>query len=744
MSRSAHHTIRCILAACLVLATGPAFCGFQALRITDTAKSVVLDGKLDDAVWQTATVYDTFYQTQPVDKVAAKVRTEVKLVYDSRYLYVGIMAFDPNPAQIAAPFARRDKSSEDQDLVGLYIDTSGGKKNAQFIYVNARGAVSDGNFTDAGGEDNAPDFAFDAATARVEGGWSTEIRIPFTSLPYAASQTTAWRLLVYRNMTREQRYRMYSGPVTLEASCLLCFAEPIENLHDLPTGLNWTATPQLVLGRGYEDVAGEPRRNFRNRDLGLDVKIRPDSATTIDATINPDFSQIELNDAQLTGNTRFGLFVTEKRPFFLEGSDILQTPFRAIHTRTITDPSVGLRYTRRDSDRDLTILTTHDAGGGLVQVPGAYATDFVLQNFSSVATVARANFHLGDVSVGGLVTDRTLDGGRGYNRVAGPDFTWQRGSSERLRGQVLFSSTTAQPGADGELLKGPQTTGRASKFEWSKDDERWGVLLATEEITDGFRADNGYIPQVGYKELGGVFTAKLGQRGILNELKTYLYLVRRVDRDGNVIADDFYPGVWMSGPYNTQIDVRLKPANHLRSERNGELFTLRQIDVQASTSPGHGVAQVIGEILLGDQVDVAGARLGKGGMLALYARVHPHDRLEFEPSYTVSWIDGITGVEQGRRLYTEYALQLNGIYHFGAADTLRMILQKTNTRRDPALYSFPVAARISGDTASFVYNHTVSFGSALYVGLTLQNGDSPGFSPRRRQNELFMKLSWEL
>ena len=333
------------LAACVVLAlgAGPAGASFQAHRIAGPAQAVTLDGRLDEAVWAEAPLHDTFYQNQPNDKVPATIRTEVRIVYDQRYLYIGVKAFEAAPEQIRAPFVRRDKISGDQDFIGLFIDPSGAKKAAQIIYFNPRGAFSDGVFTDTNGEDYALDFDVDIATARFDGGWSAEVRIPLSSLPYAAGQEQPWNLMVMRNLTRDTRYKMFSGPLPRSSNCLLCYAEPITGLRELPTGLNWTATPQIVLRKGHEDVAGQPRRNFSSHDLSLDVKIRADSASVIDATINPDFSQIELDAPQLSGNTRFGLFVPEKRPFFLEGSDMLQTPFPAINTRTITEPGWGAR-----------------------------------------------------------------------------------------------------------------------------------------------------------------------------------------------------------------------------------------------------------------------------------------------------------------------------------------------------------------------------------------------------------------
>lgn len=141
--------VLCIVAA---LAARPAHAQFHTYAIP-SGQAVKLDGVLDDAVWRNADVYDAFFETQPEDRIAAKVRTEVRLARDRRYLYIAVKAFDPAPALIRAPFARRDKIGNDQDYIALYLDPSGDSKGAQMIYINPQGAVKDGRFSDVNGED---------------------------------------------------------------------------------------------------------------------------------------------------------------------------------------------------------------------------------------------------------------------------------------------------------------------------------------------------------------------------------------------------------------------------------------------------------------------------------------------------------------------------------------------------------------------------------------------------------------
>jgi hypothetical protein len=734
---------RLALCAALIAAALPAR-AFEAYRLTTPAQAVKLDGVPDEALWQAAPLHERFYETQPADKIAAKERTEVRLAYDERYLYIAVKAWDSAPGQIRAPFARRDKASSDQDYIGLFLDPSGAGKAAQMIYLNARGALSDGSYSDTGGEDMAPDFDVEAATARFDGGWSAELRIPFAAIPYSAADAGAWKLLVMRNMTREQRYRMYSSPVTRTTNCSLCYAEPVSGLAQLPTGLSWSATPQLVSRRTREQLEGGPRTSKTDHALSLDVKVRPDSASIVDIAINPDFSQVELDAPQLAGNTRFGLFVTEKRPFFLEGSDMLQSPFRAINTRTIANPAWGVRYTRRAPGRDLTLLSARDAGGSMVALPNAYYTAYAPQDGSSQATLARANFKLGALTIGALGTDRTLDDNRGYNRVLGTDFAWQRTGAQRMRGQLLLSATTAQADAQGRLMRGPRSNGHAAFLDIDHAEDNWSAHVGLEDVSDGFRADNGFFAQVGYRDINTLMIRKLGQRGPLNDLNVYVFGSHKVDSDGQVILANSSVGAWMSGPYDSELDVHVRPLMRTRLAQGGEALGTVRAGFRLGITPGAALARLQFEIEGGDQLDVAGSRVGKGATMSAYARLRVSDRIEFEPTWFASFTDASGGEADGRRLYSEQAAQLNGIFHLGARDSVRMILQKSRTRRDPTLYAVALPASSDSETASVVYGHTASLGTAAYAGLTLARGVTPGYSPLRRQNEVFVKLSWQL
>src|SRR4051812_14270846 len=414
---------RAFLAALLLAAYAACTHAIEVVKLAP-GEVIVLDGRLDEPVWQRAAVLDRFWQSFPQAEVEAPVRTEARFAMDAHALYVAIRAFDPDLGALRAPFARRDNVLSDQDMLVLFLDPVGARKFAHFYRVNPRGSVGDGLFNeDSGTEDFSPDFDFEVATGRFEGGWTVELRIPFSTLRYPGTASTEWSVMVWRNYPRDQRYRMSSSKLPREQNCFLCLNEPLTGLTDLPSPRFLQLTPNATVRTVHNWGEGVASKTERDTVPSLDLKWRARSDVVVDATINPDFSQVELDTPQLAGNAQFALFYPEKRPFFLEGADILQAPLSAIYTRSVTDPAWGVRATQRRDAFDGTVLVTRDDGGGLVLLPNTYTTHFALQDFKSYASFARARWQHDGFTLGALATDRTIDGGA-YNRVAGPDAVW--------------------------------------------------------------------------------------------------------------------------------------------------------------------------------------------------------------------------------------------------------------------------------------------------------------------------------
>ena len=280
----------------------------------------MVDGDLSDPGWQGAAVIDHFYETQPGDNVEPRVKTVAWVTYDDKYFYIGVRCDDPDPRRIRAPYVERDAVIGTDDNVAIFLDTRNDRRSAVELRVNPRGIQGDAVFNDAtSNEDFSPDFFYDSAAKITEQGWTAELRVPFSTLRYPQADPQTWGIMVWRNYPREFRYAFYSSPQPRGSNCYVCHLAPVTGLTHLPSSSSFLFVPYVTA----QDVAkaatpGDPLgKGEFDRDAGLDFKWTPSADTAVDLTLNPDFSQVEADVAQIAANQRFALFFPEKRPFFL-------------------------------------------------------------------------------------------------------------------------------------------------------------------------------------------------------------------------------------------------------------------------------------------------------------------------------------------------------------------------------------------------------------------------------------------
>jgi hypothetical protein len=702
---------------------------------------ITLDGRLDEPAWAHARVFDRFWDVSPTDHQSARVKTEVRFAHDRDSLYVAVWAHDPGVGELRAPFARRDNVLSDQDMVVLFIDPVGNRKFAHFFRVNPRGSIGDGLYNeDTSNEDFSPDLEFEVVTGRFEGGWTAEFRIPFSSLRYTDPPSPQWSFLVFRNYPRDQRYRMASSELPREQTCFLCLNEPLTGLATLPATTHLAVTPNVTVRSVTNREAGERTRRDNDIVASVDAKWRPRADVVVDATVNPDFSQVELDAPQLAGNTQFALFFPEKRPFFLEGADILQSPTQVIYTRTVTDPAWGVRATQRSGQFDGTVLVTRDEGGGLVLLPGTYGTGAALQDFHSLASFARGRWQMGGLTLGGVLTDRTIDGGA-YNRVAGPDVVWFPDTENRFRGQFLGSWTTARA-VNGEIVKGDLAQSHAALADWSYHGKAWDQYLDAEDVGREFRADNGFVGQNGYRRLYSETTRKFLDVGAFNDVSPYFFADYKTDPEGRVQYRQTNMGLRLGLPRATTVWLEYRPDNLTAVRPGGGLRKRDQVYFGLESNPFPWFARFFTEVAYGDRLDVANNRIGTGAYYSIQASVRPHARAEVEYRIDNDFIDSLEPAAGSRRIIAQRVQQLLALWHFSARDSVRLIWQAVGVRRAPSLWTDPVAARENTQTFSLVYGHYRALGTTLYLGVTTSRTRIPDSGVHGDQVEVFAKGSW--
>jgi hypothetical protein len=697
-----------------------------------------VDGKLDEEAWRRVPVFDAFTENLPLAGPASRHRTELRMAISGHDFYVAVKSWDDEPSEIRAPLVRRDGVLGDQDFIALYLDSVGTRTFGQFFRMNARGVLADGSWNDQiGNEDFSPDFEFEGAAALFSDatgkGWTGEMRIPLTSLRMPDPPPSEWTFIFFNSWTRDTRYRVANVPLARDWSCMLCIAQWIALPDDMPRATGWSVAPQMTVSRLRDRDGDRVLASDSKVRAGVDAKWRITGDTIIDATFNPDFSQIEIDAPQLSANTQFALLFPEKRPFFLEGADLFDMPERAVYTRSFTDPKWGARITKRAADLDFTVLAARDEGGGLTLLPSAYATVFGDQHAAD-SIVARGRKHLDGTTIGAVATWRRDDDGR-TNGVAGADAVMRLDNDSRVRAQVLASQTKDQDWRPDPVF------GHAAILDYAHLTSRWEINATAEELSRNFRADHGFIAQNNFQRAYGALTRKWQDVGPLAELSTFVNAEKKRTPDGPTLLNAVRLGVYGNGPRNSWITVEPR-YEQIRVTEGGILHPIRYVHLHFEATPFPWLAYFTWDIDTGERVDVNNDRAGHGTAVTGWTRFRFLDRIELDVRSNWQWIT--TGTPGGAaRVLTERALQFTGVYHFDARNNLRVIAQDGSISRNPELWTdTSVSAKDKTRVLSVVYAYRAGLQMSVYVGASISKDRDPDGGIDRKTSEAFVKLAY--
>lgn len=566
------------------------------------------------------------------------------------------------------------------------------------------------------------------------------MKIPLSTLRYGGSDPQTWRILVWRNYPRDFRYAIYSSPLPRGSNCYLCHMKEIAGFTGLPSSSHLVIAPyasaQDVASASAGDALGDGETEGQ---VGVDVKWSPSADTAVDLTVNPDFSQVEGDVAQIVVNNRFALFFPEKRPFFLEGVDLFDSPLQVVYTRTITDPRWGGRTTGKIGASSYTVLLTEDAGGGSVILPGPTGSDFAPQDFGSYVGIGRWRRDIGTSFVGAIATLRDVKGA-GHNLVAGPDFQWRRGN-DRVTGQLLLSDTRtpARPDVTPEWDE-REMRSHAADLQWSHQGRTFDWFVRGRDLDEDFRADLGFIPRVGIRQGEGEVGYNLYREGFFTRLRPYVFVDYVTDRDGDVLDRRVGPYIIFNGRRNLQ---GLVGVNFDRVRLGDRLLARTQVPFQILIDPSRRIPRLQLSGFIGEDTDVANVRVGRGAQVSLGANLRPDDHLDVQLDEAVSWLN-VPGAGGGSRdrLFTAHVHRARATWNFDARTFLRVIGQYVTTERDPGLYVFDVPSRDRGFSGSALFGYRLNWQSAVYIGYGDERALAPDGSLARTGRQLFAKISY--
>ncbi len=455
-------------------------------------EAVEVDGALDEPVWSRAARLDGFSQYTPVDSRAAEHRTEVLVWYSPTAIHFGVRAHAARDA-IRATLAQRDRIEAD-DAIEIYLGTFNDRRQALLFGVNPFGVQFDGTLTEgargaqggggfggmAGGRESADlsqDFVFDSKGRLTGYGYEVEVRVPFKTLRYQSAETQDWSLHVLRRVQSTGHEDSWA-PAARNASSFLAQSGTLTGLTGLRSGLVLDLTP-VVTARadGARDAGGAWGYDTSRPDFGGNARWGVTSNLTLNATVNPDFSQIEADATQFQFDPRQAVFFQEKRPFFLDGIEQFTTPNNLIYTRAIAAPLGAIKISGKVSGTSVGVLAALDDDAA--SIGGTSHPIFA---------IARVQRDLpGNARVAMIYTDRTEDGRS--NRVAGVDTRVPFGSLYTIDGQLAFSRD--QQGRDGAIV--------APLWQASvaRNGRRYSFRYQTRAVDDDFRTRAGFISRAG-------------------------------------------------------------------------------------------------------------------------------------------------------------------------------------------------------------------------------------------------------
>lgn len=627
------------------------------MEVRKAEGAIRIDAQLDEPAWQSATPLPVAYEWYPSDNIAAPVETEALVTYDERYLYVAFRARDPKPALIRARHHERDGGSDD-DVVGFYIDPFNDDKLAYQFRVNPLGVQIDAINSDVeGSEDFSWDAIWDSAGRLTPDGYVVEIAVPLQQLripSHAGAQT--WGFLAVREWPRDVQHRLRSVQTDQNRDCLVCQFQDLRGFETRKTGRGIEITPTVT---GTDDDAF---------DAGVSARWAITPGTSLQATLNPDFSQVEADAAQFDVNTRFALFFPEKRPFFSEGADYFETRLPLVFTRTIADPAAGAKVSGKIGPNLYGALFARDEITNLL-VPSDQSSFVTTVPGGSTSAFARYRRELSkSATFGGLITSRHAEDYE--NTVLAVDSFYRITDSDSVRAQ-LAGSRTSYPDAFADRFEQPHGTfdGHALSVSYNHADRNWTWLAQYEEVSPELRADSGFVNQVGIR-YGRVYLQRR-LRGGENRWYRDLYLnvgaddTRQYDGDWNEWGMDI--GGTYRGPRQSQISINLAPNQEFFA---GTTYHNYRASVVASMQVSRDVSAEIG-VRGGEAIDFNNRRDANFLEITPEINVNAGRHVSAELAYAYQAFE----TKDGAQIFNVHLPQARLLWHFSRRAYVRTIVQ---------------------------------------------------------------------
>ena len=572
-----------------------------AFHIPKTNKEIKVDADLSDPAWLQAHRVEMNNVTWPDENVPAPVRTEAFIIEDGDTLYVAFKAYDPNPEEIRAFLTDRDSNWGD-DRVGIKIDTYNDSALAYQFFINPLGTQTDAIENElTKNEYDSWDVIWDSAGKITDFGYVVEIAIPLRALNFNDDlDVQSWGMELVRFYPRNQEVRISNTNIDHDNACWICQMVTVTGFEGAKQGHNLTVVPTIVSGTSEERDLPDNRewQEERNTDIGLDVKwgITPD--ITLDATINPDFSQVEADSGQLNVNTTFALFTEEKRSFFLSNRDYFDTPVDLIYTRNINDPDYGAKVTGKLGSHSFGAFVANDASTTFL-MPGNLGSNIFEVDEKSVNGAFRYRYAVNDeLAFGTTTTVRDSDSYHNYlysfdskyKPTENDTFDFQFMSSDTEMTDELIAALKVDASNEQKLrVESVNTTDQSYRLSYRHENRDWFFKASHNNIGEDFRADLAFYNNADHTKnvIGGGYTWRGDSSTWYNRYELEGDWDRTTAQDGEQIEQEGEMFLTIWGPKLALIRHGIVVRDRVAGRIDDSLLTLKNNSVSFTEREFH-------------------------------------------------------------------------------------------------------------------------------------------------------------
>ena len=697
-----------------------------------------IDGQIDQGEWRQATRIAVNIETNPNDNVPAEVEAHALIMEDGEVLYVAFIALDPDPDQIRAFYRARDSMWND-DWVSIVLDTFNDERRAFEFFANPYGVQADAIQDDVNNdEDESWNAIWDSAGQINEEGYVVEMAIPMKQLRFTPSENSqTWGIDLVRFYPRDRGTRIANNPRDRNISCYICQISKADGFANLTRSRNLEVIP-TVTSTAVENrnpAMGGWNSESIDAEGSLDVRWGISQDLYLNATLNPDFSQVEADSAQLDINNTFSLFFPERRTFFLDGADYFDTFERLVHTRNISDPDYGLKLTGKSGGHTYALLTANDVNTSFL-IPRSLGSSVAsLGEIESNVAIGRYRFDIFENStIGALITDRRADG---YNNtVSSVDAVLRPTDQDSISIQSMHSSSEYPILIQGQYGQAASLSDTSQRLEYRHTDRIWDWRLGYTDTGDDFRADLGFVNRVDFKfvvaTVGHTWRGESGD--FFNRIRVALDYDRTEDQSGLQLEEEFEVFLNMNGPKQSFLSGLFGGSE---TYWNGKYFDEQFNQLRVGFTPRANL-RVSALMRVEDIVDFANTRLGRSKRFGPSVNYRWGKHLELDLDHTLQQFD-----VDGGRLFTANLTDLKTTYQFSARSFLRLTLQYTDNKRNQDLYVRSVQARTKQLTTQLLYSYRFSAATRFFIGYSDAGFQNDTYDAIEKTNRtVFAKFSY--